>query len=270
MSVLDLIFPKDLYCAACSRPLPSQDKGSLALCAQCAGEIDWVTGRACEKCGKPLSGENPKRKCRECDTDAEHVFRKGYACAMYAGNAAELVRDMKYRSKSWHADTLAALMAARYFSIADPETGELPYYDYVMPVPMSAKKKSFRGYDQAALLARGLSRKIGVPYLGGALMRVRETSVMSSLSGDERRQNLEGAFAVSCDMINIVAGKSLLLADDVYTTGSSADACTDALLDAGAESVDVFVFATGADVPRAEDRPAVVESPSQLRAKGPT
>jgi predicted amidophosphoribosyltransferase len=177
---------------------------------------------------------------------------------------------MKYRGKPYYAETLAAFMAARHLADADPGTGELPYYDFVAAAPMSAKKKAMRGFDQAALLARGFARRAGIPYAADALVRTHETDVMSSLSGDNRRQNLRGAFALGCDMIKTAAGKRFLLADDVYTTGSTADACAETLFDAGAAGVDVIVFATGADVRHAEDRPAVVESPSQLRAKGPT
>jgi len=255
MNILDLIFPKDLYCISCGRPLPAQGARGLALCERCASEISWVAGRSCAKCGRQLLDENPGIFCHECAGGGEHVFNKGYACAVYAGRAAEIVREMKYRQKSWYADTLASLMAEKYFALADPETGELPEYEGLACVPMSAKKRSSRGYDQAGLIARGLSRRTGIPYLAGALKRVRETDVMSGLTSGERRQNLEGAFAVPCDMIDTVAGKKLLVADDVYTTGSSVGACAEALLVAGAESVDVIVFAIGADVrPQAESR----------------
>ena len=270
MNFLDLIFPKDLYCISCGRPLPVQGAGGIALCERCGGEILWVSGRCCEECGRPLSDENPGRVCRDCAAGGGHRFRKGYACAVYAGLAAGVVRDMKYRGKSWYADTLAALMAAKYLGGADPETGELPSHDFLIPVPMSEKKRARRGYDQAALLAKALARKVGVVCLKNALARVRETDIMSSLAADERRQNLSEAFEVPCGMMDILKGKRLLLVDDVYTTGSTIDACAETLLAAGAESVVFIVFATGADVRRAEGRLAVVESPGQLRAKGPT
>jgi len=177
---------------------------------------------------------------------------------------------MKYREKSWYADTISALMAKKYFSLADPDTGELPHYDLIAAVPMSSTKRESRGYDQAALLARGLSRRIGVPYHTNALSRVRETDVMSSLSAGERRQNLAYAFSAGCDKIENAFAGTILLVDDVYTTGSSVSACAETLIMAGAGRVDVIVFAIGADVRRGEGRPAVVESPGQLRAKGPT
>ena len=270
MNILDIIFPRDLYCVSCGRPLPSQIDNSIALCKSCSDDIVWVSGRLCEICGRPLADENPKVLCRDCLAAETRSFGKVYACAVFAGKASELIREMKYRGKAWYADTISSLMAMRYIAIADPETGELPSFDYLVSVPMSASKKASRGYDQAELIAAGLSRRIGIPYLKKALIRSRETGVMSSLSANERKANLTGVFSASYDIIDTLKGRRLLLADDVYTTGSSADACAEALINAGAAGVDVIVFATGADALRTEDRPAVVESPSQLRAKGST
>ena len=270
MNPLGLIFPVDLYCISCGRPLPPQGREGIALCESCYDGIVWVTGRRCAKCGRPLDAENPGEVCRDCAASPEHMFGKGLACALYMGTVAEIVRDMKYRGKSWYSGTLAAFMAARYAAETDPETGECPPHDFLVSVPMTGRKKSVRGYNQAELLTRELSERAGIAYLKDALVRVRDTGVMSSLSSDERRQNLSEAFTVPCDMIDILAGKRLLLADDVYTTGSTANACAAVLLAAGAESVDIICFAIGADVRRAEDRPAVIESPGQLRAKGPT
>jgi len=247
MNLLSLVFPQGLYCLSCGRPLPSGGEGSIALCDLCADEIIWVTGKSCLRCGRPLAAENPADYCHDCSGTEAGPFAKGYACALYSGRAAGLVRDMKYRDKAWYADTISALMAERYISLADPETGELAHYDYLAAVPMTSKKKSARGYDQAALLAKGLSRRIGVPYLPKALSRVRETEVMSSLSAEERRQNLKGVFSVRYDMIDHIAKRRILLVDDVYTTGSSVSACSEALINAGAAAVDVIVFAIGAD-----------------------
>ena len=216
-----------------------------------------------------MAEENIKDYCHDCSGPGGHIFGKAMACVVYSGKAAELVREMKYRGKAWYSDTISSLMAHRYFAEADSETGELPSYDFLVSVPMSRAKKASRGYDQAELIAASLSRKIKVPYLKNALVRVRDTDVMSSLSAGERRMNLEEAFLAPYGMISI-AGKRLLLTDDVYTTGCSADACAKALFALGAGAVDVIVFGTGTDVRPAEDRPAVVESPGQLRAKGPT
>ena len=252
MNILDLIFPEELYCISCGRPLPASERKGIALCKSCADEIVWITGRTCRKCGRPLADENPTDHCHGCSQETNQAYEKGYACAVYSGRAAGVIRDMKYREKAWYANTFSSLMAARFFAAADTETGELPHYDYLVSVPMAAKKKASRGYDQADLLARGLSGRIGIPYLSKALRRVRETGAMSGLAEEERRQNLLNAFSVGCDMIGKIANKRILLVDDVFTTGSSVSACAEALRAAGAKSVDVIVFAIGADVRRHE------------------
>ncbi|MDR1798057.1 MAG: ComF family protein [Clostridiales Family XIII bacterium] len=246
MRLLDLLYPKALYCIACGRPL-SNNKNAL-LCEACLDEVPWVGGRLCAKCGKPLAEENTKALCRDC-AGTEHLYRRGFACARYAGLGADLVRDMKYRGKAWYAEGLSAFMARRYLALADPESGELPDYDYVVPAPMARRKRERRGYDQAVLLARGLAGRIHVPCSPGALVRSGETQVMSSLGRDARLRNLSGAIRAAEG--SGVAGKRILLVDDVYTTGATADACAGALRAAGAEAVDIFTFATGADGRRA-------------------
>jgi len=255
MNLLHLVFPAGLYCISCDRPLPGKQEDGVALCERCAEEIIWVSGRSCQKCGRPLSDENPSDLCREC-AKTDQAFTKGYACALYTGRAAEIIRDMKYRDKAWYADTLAGLMAKRFLTEADTETGELTNYDYIAAIPMAVKKKESRGYDQASLLARALSQRIGVPYLPKALLRVRETGAMSGLSGDERRQNLAVAFSVGYDNIERIAGRRILLVDDVFTTGSTVNTCAETLLAAGAGDVDAMVFAIGADAPRKVQRGA--------------
>ncbi|MDR3305761.1 MAG: double zinc ribbon domain-containing protein [Clostridiales Family XIII bacterium] len=258
MNAASLIFPPALYCLSCGKQLSADAAAVPAgaarafageaapLCASCLDEIPWVRGRLCEKCGKMLSEENPGTFCGDCDGGA-HVYGRGYACALYAGRAADLVRDMKYRDRAYTAEALAAVMAARYFAETDPATGEALYYDAITAIPMSRNKKARRGFDQAALLARGLAKRIGIRYAEGLLERKTDTAVMSSLGLSARMQNLRGTIAAGYGMIEKIKGKRILLADDVYTTGSSADACADILYGAGAARADVFVFAIGAD-----------------------
>jgi len=252
MRFADLLYPKDLYCQACGRPLArrADDNAGLPLCDACLAEMPWAVGRTCAKCGKPLADENLRELCRDC-ARTEHAYRRGYACVRYVGLAAELVRDMKYRDKAYFADGLAAMMARRYAALADPADGTLPDYDGIVAVPMGARKRARRGYDQAALVAASLARRIGVRHLRGALVRGSETAVMSSLGREGRLHNLSGAIRVGGKVA--LQGKTLLLVDDVYTTGATADACAEALYGAGAASVDVYVFATGADGRREKD-----------------
>jgi ComF family protein len=239
---MNLFFPSTIYCAACGGLLSGG--GGLALCETCAAELALPDGRLCAKCGKPLSQENRGELCGECG-QTEHLFSQGYATTVYAGPAMTLVRDMKYRDRPHYAVVIAELMAERWRSLIDAETGEVPHYDLLVNVPASAKKKRARGFDQAELVAAALAPKIGIPFAAGLLRRDRHTAVQSSLSAEERRANLKGAFSVHGG--GGVAGLSVLVVDDVYTTGSTMDACAEALFASGAACASVFAFATAGD-----------------------
>jgi ComF family protein len=240
MHFLDLIYPGDIYCIACGRPLPSGTEA--ALCERCASGIKWASGRLCGKCGKILAEGNRKNLCRDCARE-EHLFRKGYTCALYDGQAAEVIRDMKYREKPSYADAVAAFMAARI----EAAGFALPDWGVIIPVPMYKGKKEQRGYNQAVLIARSLAKRLKIPLMEDALERSRDTGVMSSLSLGERKQNLSGALCVRHSAAKNLRDKEVLLVDDVYTTGSTADACTETLLATGCAQVDLIVFASGSD-----------------------
>jgi len=242
---------------SCGRPLFSGNNSieahkEFSLCEDCLSDIAWTTGRLCKKCGTPLAPENPKELCRDCVSET-HLFSRGFACTSYSGRAAEIVRDMKYRGKAYFADALAAIMAQKFFSMASAESGELPSYDFLVAVPMHENKKSERGYNQAELLADGLSRRIGIPYFKGALVRIRETAVMSSLDRNSRLLNLSGSIEIAEGAAPLLKDARILLIDDVYTTGATADACSAPLLAAGIPAPDIFTFAIGTDGKRRND-----------------
>ena len=155
---------------------------------------------------------------------------------------------MKYRDRPSYGDSVAALMVARLLAAAGPGTGELPGWDLVVPVPMYLGKKEKRGYNQAEIIGRGLAKRLGLPYRANVLKRNRETELMSKLSLDERKQNLTGAIILNSAFEKTIPGSSVLLVDDVYTTGSTADACAMVLKNAGCAPVDLITFAIGADV----------------------
>ncbi len=122
---------------------------------------------------------------------------------------------------------------------------ELPYSsadcDLVVPVPLHRRRLWWRGFNQAALLARAVSRRMGRPVDAGALVRSRFTAPQTSQSHDERRRNVRSAFVVRRPQR--VIGRRVLLVDDVMTTGATADECARVLLKAGAQRVDVLTLA---------------------------
>jgi hypothetical protein len=131
----------------------------------------------------------------------------------------------------------------------DTGTGELSLPDMIVSVPMNEVKKRTRGYDQAEVIGAALAGRLGVPYKPGLLVRRAETSVMSSLSRAERGANTVGAFELRRGTpADCCRDRHIMLVDDVYTTGSTADACAAVLKDAGAKTITIFTFATGTDM----------------------
>ncbi len=145
-----------------------------------------------------------------------------------AGAVRKAVHQLKYHRDLALAETLAG---ALLLLVREMEWR----VDVVLPVPLGKARHRERGYNQAALLAFPLALGLGVPYAGGALVRTRETRSQVNLSAEARRRNVAGAFGVARPAA--VAGKAVLLVDDVMTTGATLDAASAALKSSGARRV---------------------------------
>ena len=167
----------------------------------------------------------------------------------YTGLVRRAVLRTKYQGAPWAAVELGVEMARLLFGseirmcgsepLPEPVPGLDRGYDCILPVPASSKK---RGYNVPERMAQPLARAVGVPVVTDALTRARSTRRQEGLSLDERLANVAGAFQVARP--EAVEGKRILLVDDVLTTGATASACAQALLDAGAQSVFAVALAT--------------------------
>jgi ComF family protein len=206
--------------------------------------LKWANGRTCGKCGKILQDGYGPELCTDC-AEIEHVFEKGFTCVEYGAAERDLIHRFKYKEQAYLGRKLAEIM---YDRIRIEELAP----DLILPVPMFGRKQKLRGYNQAAVMASNLAKYMGVPYSSKLLLRVVETEAMSRLGALGRRRNIREVFSVPREKAERLAGKTILLVDDVYTTGSTADACAAALLEAGAARVYVFTFASGANLTRGE------------------
>ena len=236
--ILELLFPSNIYCISCGGII---DRSRIySLCDNCARMFHWANGRTCEKCGRALQDDYIHNICADC-RENEHFFEKGYTCAQYGINERKLLLSFKYGGKLYIGEKIAEAMADRL-------GGENLDADLIIPVPMYRKKQRKRGYNQAEIISEYLSKKMAVPYSGKLLLRTGDTAAMSRLAAAERRMNMEGAFSMAPGSEEKVKGKSILLVDDIYTTGSTADACAQALMASGARKVQVITFAAGANL----------------------
>jgi ComF family protein len=216
-ALLDLVYPP--RCAACGEPADAPP-----FCGVCAEAVDAVpTG--CVRCGLP----GPHRICGACLADPP-AFDAVRAGALFGGPIADAVHALKYGGRPALARPLGRWLAAR---------APLPAGAAVVSVPLARGRRGERGYDQAALLADALSRASGARRLRAALRRVRETAPQVGRTRAERARNVRGAFAAR----PAVAGRDLVLVDDVVTTGATAAAAAEALRRAGARSVIVVALA---------------------------
>lgn len=217
--LLDLLFPG--RCAACG-------VGPWPLCPGCAASVPVITPPLCERCGRPA--EMSLSRCVDCPPRTIDIARAPF---LYDGPVARTIRALKFGGWRALAQPLAAAMASAMSLEAECITW----------VPLSRRRRAARGYDQAEVLARELARDLRLPAVS-VLRRIRDTPSQASQSGRERRRALRGAFTADAP----VAG-TVLLVDDVLTTGATASACAVALRTAGAARVALVTAARSLHTP---------------------
>ncbi len=231
-NVLEFLFPSNIYCICCNDFIDR--KRPYALCDACARKLHWIIEKTCTRCGKSVQEEE---LCADCSSEYRW-FDKGISCVQYGRMEKALIHRFKYKDGAYIGEKLASLMAERL-------EGESFSIDLLAAVPMHLKKERVRGYNQASVLAKELSLKTGLPYHNHLLIRNRSTTPMSSLSAEERRENVKNAFTMNENCCNIVQSKNILLIDDVFTTGNTVNECSRMLKENGAACVYVLTFASG-------------------------
>ena len=217
LAVRDSLFPQNITCDICGAEI--FDGGHF--CKKCAPAVIFNDKTVCPVCGRKTARAEI---CLDCKAEAP-LYKKGASALVYSGGGAALV--LKFKNGAKYLKTyLGELMAEK--------AKTLPKCDAVTYVPITKRRKRTRGYNQGELLAAEVAERLNIP-LVHALKKKRDTDEQKSLSLKERAENLKGCFRV-CDRA-AVKGKTLLLADDVLTTGATADGICSELLSAGAKAV---------------------------------
>ena len=218
----DLIWPRRLNCIFCGDPRRTDRE--TGLCPDCltALERSRVPGAACPRC---LSLIGKHRPCAFCKKGGLKGIDRAYAPFWYLPVTRALIHSLKFGGSTDALPLLTGRMAA---SLTDGD------FDMMAPVPLHPRREKERGFNQALLLARGVSGLTGIPVEEKALIRRRNTHRQSGLTHDRREGNVRDAFASGAGDLT---GKKVLLVDDVRTTGHTAAACASVLRDLGAEKV---------------------------------
>jgi ComF family protein len=235
-AALDLLFPA--VCPVCHAR--SDDRRHRPFCLACWRALPLLVEPGCRVCGRAFVGLPADYACDACRRTPP-PFAYARAVAAYRDGMREAIHALKYGGRRAVAPPLAGLLAAAGPPLLPAATGAEAPFDAVVPVPLHPARLAERGFNQAELLAAPCARRWARPLLTRALVRVRATRPQTELDGAARRENVAGAFAVARPAE--VAGRHLLLVDDVLTTGATASAAARALRRNGAASVGVLALA---------------------------
>jgi ComF family protein len=232
--VLDILFPQ-MECCIChkhgrfsSRKPWCDDCEANMLVLQCECST-------CDICGKYLPGGG--NLCLDCQNEPPR-FDIARAVGPYEEPYRITTKVLKFMGRKNLSIRMGEMMAEKVRQ--EPRYKKI---DLIVPVPISCSSLQQRGFNQTELLARQISKHLGIPSDPGVICRVKDTPSQTGLSKEERQRNLLSAFEVRYP--HKVKGKNILLVDDVYTTGSTSRECTKVLLQAGAARVCVIVWASG-------------------------
>ena len=200
------------------------DYPNRRLCADCEAAMERNDGKTCEKCGRKTRSEGV---CLACKGNLPH-FGKALSPFVYEGVAASLVNRLKNGDR-YLANLFSEELAAK-ISKTEQVEGAL-----VTCVPLTEEKLRFRGYNQADELAKLVAEKLGLEYDEEILIKTKETPPQKNTTGEERRENVSGAYRVV--KRKTVRGKTIYLIDDIMTTGATGSECARVLKNAGAKEV---------------------------------
>jgi len=230
-SVLTTIYPSQ--CTGCDEAT----EGDFGLCSACWSDTNFITGTICDTCGAPLHGEDATElaHCDDCLTTAR-PWGRGRSVFVYSGVGRSLVLRLKHSDRTDIVPAAATWMAQTIRPILDRKT-------LFVPVPLHWTRMLKRRYNQAALLADKTGKLVGHERGLDVLQRPKRTLSLDGHSKDARFKAMEGAIIVNPKRRAQIEGRSIMLVDDVMTSGATLAACTEACLNAGAQEVCVATLA---------------------------
>ena len=230
---LDIALPT--LCVACREPVDGE-----GVCAECWAKLSFIAPPSCPRLGIPFVYDpGPDMLSMEAISNPP-AYARARAAVRYDDVARTLVHALKYQDRTDLAPAMGRWMARAGQELLDDA-------DALVPVPLHWRRAWRRRYNQSGALARVIEEQSGVKVVPEALQRIRPTQQQIGLSRPQRASNVQGAFKVAAPEQSRIAGRRVVLVDDVLTSGATVDSCARALLRAKAASVDVLVFARVVD-----------------------
>ncbi|MCH4889304.1 ComF family protein [Acidaminobacter sp. JC074] len=223
---LEVLYPRDLTCVLCG------DESDHELCDICKGSLQFNIGSVCRFCGRMIM-KSDYEVCHHCK-GIKRYYDRGLSVTVYDELSKKLLFNLKYHDKRYISHTIAKYMLD-YIVRSDIDID----FDVIVPVPLHTERYKSRGYNQAELICNHLSYLSGLP-ISKALERRKHTKPLNKLTADERLVVLHEAFELSSK----VEG-NIILVDDIFTTGSTLNACSKVLKESGAGYILIITFAVG-------------------------
>ena len=238
--MIDVLFPP--RCAICDEVVEVGE----TICENCKNGLPYLSQPVCLKCGKEVELEE-QEYCKDCRT-RERTFVRGYPVFSYIPPIVDSLMAYKYNGRQEYAIFYSGEIIKRFGN--EFKTLSL---DAVIPVPIHNNKYTTRGYNQAELIATPIAHWLGVPVITDLLSRDIDTLPQKELSRGEREKNMKGSFGIDEEALKDIISeggrlRTVLLVDDIYTTGATIQACTELLLGSGSERVYYTSVAIGKGV----------------------
>jgi ComF family protein len=228
--VVDFVTPP--LCLSCKIPVTA----GAALCFDCWQKLSFIDEPVCDVLGTPFAYDEGTGAVSPAALVDAPYWNKARACVAFDDASGHLVHLLKYQDTQEAGLAMARMMVGAGRNL-------LLETDVIVPVPLHKKRQWRRRFNQAAFLARHIADASLKPWAHDVLLRVESTTSQVGLDAAARRRNVRGAFDVPPEKRGAIEGKSILLIDDVRTTGATANACAETLKTAGAAHVNVLSFA---------------------------
>ncbi len=230
-SAVRWIYPAE--CSGCDELLAEE----FGFCGKCWSELGVIMGLICDLCGAPLEGHSDE-KHEKCDACISHLrpWRRGVSALRYGGKTRNLILAFKYGDRIEIARSFGGLLERKLseLEVVDP---------LLVPIPLFWRRRLSRRYNQAALLTQELGKRSGKDFLLDALVRTKATPILKDMNDSDRFDALCDAIEVRARAIPRVKARSVVLVDDVFTSGATLTSATNALLSVGVKEVYVLALA---------------------------